>query len=73
MFEDKLKNNEERNHGRRKVQKEFILGILFDAVGMLSLYVPCLASFRYLGNRWQHHLMTRMYKGTAGKGRVVTL
>jgi hypothetical protein len=36
MFEDKLKNNEERNHMQAKVKKkEFILGILFD--GMLSL------------------------------------
>jgi hypothetical protein len=55
MFEDKLKNNEERNHGRKRTKKkEFILGILFDAVGMLSLLVPCFMSQMSFGHRWQH-------------------
>jgi hypothetical protein len=68
------KNNEERNHGRSEStkKKNLFLGILFDAVGMLSLRCLCLASFQML---FGHHayLMTRMYKGTAGKvGGVVT-
>jgi hypothetical protein len=69
-----LKNNEERNHGRkRKKKKEFILGILFDAVECCLYGAFVWRVFRcHLGN-WQH-LMTRMYKGTAGKvGGVVTL
>jgi hypothetical protein len=61
-----LKNNEERNHGRENKKKNLFLGILFDAVGM-SLRCLCLASFQMsFGHRWQH-ILTRMYKGTAGK------
>jgi hypothetical protein len=36
-------------------KKNLFLGILFDAVGMLSLRCLCLASFQMLfGHRWQH-------------------
>jgi hypothetical protein len=38
---------------RKVLKKEFILGILFDAMGMLSL--RCLFGFQMLfGHRWQH-------------------
>jgi hypothetical protein len=36
-------------------KKRIYLGILFDAVGMLSLRCLCLASFQMsFGHRWQH-------------------
>jgi hypothetical protein len=48
-------------------KKNLFLGILFDA-GMLSLRCLCLASFQMsFGQPMAAYLMTRMYKGTAGK------
>jgi hypothetical protein len=41
---------------------------LFDAVGMLSLYVPLFGEFSdVIWAPMAAYLMTRMYKGTAGK------
>jgi hypothetical protein len=48
MFEDKLKNNEERNHGRKRStkKKNLFLGILFDAIrDMLIFTVPLFGEF----------------------------
>jgi hypothetical protein len=68
MFEDKLKNNEERNMAASEsTKKEFILGILFDAWNVALLAFVWRVFRCYLGtdgSMW----MTRMYKGTAGKG-----
>ena len=59
-----------------KIQKEqignknrnLILGIVFDAIGMLSFSIPFLGEFSDVV--WAPiagFLMTRMYKGTVGK------
>ena len=55
-------------------KKNLFLGILFDAVGMLSFTVPLLGEFSdVIWAPMAAYLMTRMYKGTAGKvGGVVT-
>jgi hypothetical protein len=67
MFEDKLKNNEERNHGRKAkvLKKEFIL-FLFDADGNVIFTVPLFGEFSDVIWAPMAYLMTRMYKGTAG-------
>jgi hypothetical protein len=55
MFEDKLKNNEERNHGRKRKykKKNLFLGILFDAVEC-CLYGAFVYEFSDVMGRWQH-------------------
>ncbi|WP_016988694.1 hypothetical protein [Flavobacterium sp. ACAM 123] len=54
--------------------KNLVLGILFDGIGMLSFTVPMVGEFSDI--IWAPiaaYLMTTMYKGTAGKvGGVVT-
>ncbi|MFA9191338.1 hypothetical protein AAGV28_08150 [Flavobacterium sp. FZUC8N2.13] len=48
--------------------KKLILGIVFDAIGMLSFTIPFLGEFSDVV--WAPvagFLMTRMYKGTVGK------
>lgn len=54
--------------------KNLFLGILFDAIGMLSFTVPLVGEFSdVIWAPVAAYLMTRMYKGTAGKvGGVVT-
>lgn len=54
--------------------KNLFLGILFDAIGMLSFTVPMVGEFSdVIWAPVAAYLMTRMYKGTAGKvGGVVT-
>jgi hypothetical protein len=54
--------------------KNLFLGILFDAIGMLSFTVPLVGEFSdVIWAPIAAYLMTRMYKGTAGKvGGVVT-
>ncbi len=54
--------------------KNLVLGILFDAIGMLSFTVPMVGEFSdVIWAPVAAYLMTRMYKGTAGKvGGVVT-
>lgn len=48
--------------------RNLILGIIFDAIGMLSFTIPMLGEFSDVV--WAPiaaYLMTRMYKGTVGK------
>jgi hypothetical protein len=54
--------------------RNLFLGILFDAIGMLSFTVPMVGEFSdVIWAPVAAYLMTRMYKGTAGKvGGVVT-
>jgi hypothetical protein len=55
MFEDKLKNNEERNHGRKRStkKKNLFLGIFFDAVNVVFT-VPLFGEFSdVIWARWQ--------------------
>lgn len=55
----KQNNNKNRN---------LILGILFDAIGMMSFSIPLIGEFSDVV--WAPiagFLMTRMYKGTVGK------
>ena len=55
-------------------KKNLFLGVLFDAVGMLSFTVPLIGEFSdVIWAPVAAYLMTRMYKGTAGKvGGVIT-
>ena len=55
-------------------KKNLFLGVLFDAVGMLSFTVPLIGEFSdFIWAPVAAYLMTRMYKGTAGKvGGVIT-
>lgn len=49
-------------------RRNLILGILFDAIGMLSFTVPVLGeSFDVIWAPIAGLLMTQMYKGTVGK------
>ncbi|WP_339919687.1 hypothetical protein [uncultured Flavobacterium sp.] len=59
---------------RNTKNKNLGLGILFDAIGMLSFTVPMVGEFSdVIWAPIAAYLMTRMYKGTAGKvGGVVT-
>jgi len=54
--------------------RNLLLGILFDAIGMLSFTIPMIGEFSDVV--WAPiagYLMTRMYKGTTGKvGGVIT-
>ncbi|MGO4821264.1 MULTISPECIES: hypothetical protein [unclassified Flavobacterium] len=54
--------------------RNLLLGILFDAIGMLSFTIPMIGEFSDVV--WAPiagYLMTRMYKGTIGKvGGVIT-
>jgi hypothetical protein len=54
-------------------KRNLFLGILFDAVGMLSFMVPMVGEFSdVIWAPVAAYLMTRMYKGTLGKvGGVV--
>ena len=63
-MENKIEGIEDKNTKSKKL----ILGILFDAIGMLSFTVPLLGDFSDvvwapLGG----FLMTKMYKGRVGK------
>lgn len=52
--------------------KKLALGLLFDAIGMLSFAIPFIGSFTDI--IWAPvagWLMTRMYKGNAGKAAGV--
>lgn len=53
--------------------RNFFLGILFDAIGMLSFTVPLVGEFSdVIWAPIAGYLMTTMYKGTVGKvGGVV--
>ena len=53
---------------------DLVLGILFDAIGMLSFSVPLIGEFSdVIWAPFAGFLMTWMYKGTVGKvGGVVT-
>ncbi|MEZ7500297.1 hypothetical protein QO200_16300 [Flavobacterium sp. Arc3] len=59
---------------RNTKKKNLLLGILFDAIGMLSFTVPMVGEFSdVIWAPVAAYLMTKMYKGTAGKvGGVVT-
>lgn len=51
-----------------KRQRDLLLGLLFDAVGMLSFSIPGVGEFADVV--WapvSAYLMLRMYKGTSGK------
>ena len=54
--------------------RDLVLGILFDAIGMLSFSVPLMGEFSdVIWAPFAGFLMTWMYKGTVGKvGGVVT-
>ena len=54
--------------------RDLVLGILFDAIGMLSFSVPLIGEFSdVIWAPFAGFLMTLMYKGTVGKvGGVVT-
>ena len=54
--------------------RDLVLGILFDAIGMLSFSVPLRGEFSdVIWAPFAGFLMTWMYKGTVGKvGGVVT-
>ena len=48
--------------------RNLILGILFDAIGMLSFTVPFIGEFSdVVWAPFAGFLMTQMYKGTVGK------
>lgn len=59
---------------RNAKKRNLFLGILFDAIGMLSFTVPTVGEFSdVIWAPIAAFLMTRMYKGTIGKvGGVVT-
>lgn len=53
---------------KKKDYKKLALGLLFDGIGMLSFAIPFIGSFTDI--IWAPvagWLMTRMYKGNAGK------
>ncbi|MBB1193391.1 hypothetical protein DNC80_06865 [Flavobacterium sp. SOK18b] len=62
--------NDEANNKTRNL----LLGILFDAIGMLSFTIPLLGEFSdVVWAPLAGFLMTWMYKGTIGKvGGVIT-
>lgn len=48
--------------------RNLILGILFDAIGMLSFTIPFVGEFSdVIWAPLSAYLMTRLYKGSAGK------
>lgn len=55
-------------------RRDLVLGILFDAIGMLSFTVPFIGEFSdVIWAPLAGFLMTWMYKGTIGKvGGVIT-
>lgn len=55
-------------------KRNLLLGILFDAIGMLSFTIPMVGEFSdVIWAPVAAYLMTRMYKGSVGKvGGVVT-
>lgn len=59
---------------RNVKKRNLILGILFDAIGMLSFTVPMVGEFSdVIWAPIAAYLMTRMYKGNVGKvGGVIT-
>ena len=59
---------------RNTKKRDLFLGLLFDAIGMLSFTVPLVGEFSdVIWAPVAAYLMTRMYKGTAGRvGGVVT-
>ena len=49
-------------------KRDLFLGLLFDAIGMLSFTVPMIGEFSdVIWAPIAAYLMTRMYKGTAGR------
>lgn len=58
---------------RNTKKRDLFLGLLFDAIGMLSFTVPMIGEFSdVIWAPVAAYLMTRMYKGTAGRvGGVV--
>lgn len=53
---------------RSTKKRNLFLGVLFDAVGMLSFTVPFVGEFSdVIWAPIAGYLMTRMYKGTLGK------
>jgi hypothetical protein len=59
---------------RNVKKRNLFLGIVFDAIGMLSFTVPMVGEFSdVIWAPIAAYLMTRMYKGTVGKvGGVIT-
>jgi hypothetical protein len=59
---------------RKLKRRNLFLGLLFDAIGMLSFTVPIIGEFSdVIWAPVAAYLMTRMYKGTIGKvGGVIT-
>jgi hypothetical protein len=59
---------------RKLKRRNLFLGLLFDAIGMLSFTVPMVGEFSdVIWAPIAAYLMTRMYKGTVGKvGGVIT-
>jgi hypothetical protein len=58
-FQTEMKSNKKKN---------LILGVVFDAIGMMSFTVPMVGEFSDVV--WAPvaaYLMTRMYKGTVGR------
>ncbi|MFT5963579.1 MAG: hypothetical protein ACI9L6_000281 [Flavobacterium sp.] len=55
-------------------KRNLFLGLLFDAIGMLSFAVPMVGEFSdVIWAPIAAYLMTRMYEGTVGKvGGVIT-
>ncbi|MFV8370111.1 hypothetical protein [Flavobacterium sp. LB2R40] len=60
--------------GINNKSRDFVLGILFDAIGMLSFSVPFIGEFSdVIWAPLAGFLMTWMYKGTIGRvGGIVT-
>ncbi|MGO4816823.1 hypothetical protein [Flavobacterium sp. W22_SRS_FP1] len=58
---------------RKLKRRNLFLGLLFDAIGMLSFTVPMVGEFSdVIWAPITAYLMTRMYQGTVGKvGAVV--
>lgn len=58
---------------RNTKKRDLFLGLLFDAIGMLSFTVPMIGEFSdVIWAPVAAYLMTKMYKGTAGRvGGVV--
>ena len=61
-------NLQESAHLKANKTRNLILGIIFDAIGMLSYSVPFIAELSDIA--WaplSAYIMTRLYKGSAGK------